>query len=125
MPGYGASNEPPYRVYLKDFNGSDDWVDFKARRTPDQARALEKITRDPQSTNTDAGAVMFRLFVVGWSLKAKETDSEPMPCNEATFLSELDLDVATFIIQQMMEYYNNRKMTPDLVGNSNGRSLVH
>ena len=124
MPGYGVSRDTPHRLYLRELNDSDDWVDIRARRTLEQLGQIELVTRNPQSTNTDAAAVVFRLLIVAWSLKRGDDDPEPMPLTEAVFRAELDEATATWLTQQMVAYYNQRMLTPEASKNSSGHSLV-
>jgi hypothetical protein len=124
VPGYGVSRDTPHRLYLRELNDSDDWVDIRARRTLDQLGQIELVTRNPQSTNTDAAAVVFRLLIVAWSLKRGDDDPEPMPLTEAVFRTELDEATATWLTQQMVAYYNQRMLTPEASKNSSGHSLV-
>jgi hypothetical protein len=124
VPGYGVSRDTPHRLYLRELNDSDDWVDIRARRTLEQLGQIELVTRNPQSTNTDAAAVVFRLLIVAWSLKRGDDDPEPMPLTEAVFRAELDEATATWLTQQMVAYYNQRMLTPEASKNSSGHSLV-
>lgn len=135
MPGYAASRET-HRIYLRELNGSEDYVDIKAglsagARTRTQFAAFRIVGLKADNTPmvdltaqpfVDMRRALFVEAIVSWSLKANEGDAEPMELSPETYIEVLDGAVGDWLDTQITAYYNQRQITPDTAKNSNGNS---
>lgn len=124
MPGYGRSTAR-HRIYLTEFDGSNEWFEIPKVRTLDQLALLEEAglnaaTLAVKQVMQLAGAIC-REFILAWSLMAEESDAEPMPISEHTFTQVLDDAPAVWIIKQILAYYDRSRLSEESLGESNGR----
>jgi hypothetical protein len=143
--GYGSSRDNKYRIYLRDFDGSDNWVDIKERRSENDKNAVQMagvkigqgnamftmpgtgVTLPADLSGFDflaARIVRFERMIIAWSLKANDDDAEPMPLTEDTFRNRLDADVAEWLTDQIETYYQNRRPSKETFLNLNGASTA-
>lgn len=137
--GYGSSTVETHRINLREFDGSDNWVEIKARRSPADVEAcrvagikpgvpMESINGVVRVTGFTVEqfdflatrAMRFRRHIVAWSLKLRDEDPEPMPLTDDVFRNVLDDDVSEWLSGEIEKYYESRKPTRDFLSTSNG-----
>lgn len=122
--GYGASRAR-HRISLKEFDGSDNWVDIYAQRTSGAAARLASVSFVITGVNGDGTPViraaedflaqmrsqLFRDSIVEWSLKADDDDPSPMPLTVATFELLLGEQVGNWLDQTITAYYRDQALS--------------
>ncbi len=135
MPGYGAS-KATHRLFVTDYNGSDDWVDIKEARTSAATLRYRSAGMNIQGADVDGRPivsaelnqaamrnVLFQSSIVTWTLKADDADSAPMPLSPTTF-DNLDADFADWLDRRITAYYATRRLTEDALGELNAPSTA-
>lgn len=125
-----------HRIYLKDFDGSENWVDIRASRTYGQrlrtasaAVRVQMPTQPGEQSRAEVDLYGLRIglleqSIVAWSLKADDADPEPMPLTRESFAS-LDEALGEWLAEQIESYYDSRLeavRNPNLGGPSRGPS---
>jgi hypothetical protein len=123
--GYGV-NGSTHRIELKEFDGSDNWVDIKSEMSNATRTRIKEAAVTLAGVNGDLSLVFnatvnltetrIRLFegtIVDWSLKASDDDPMPMPRNRTTYTDVLTGDVADFLDGAISAYYEARKLKPE------------
>ncbi|SRR5579885_398876 len=133
MPSYTTSARR-HRISLKEFDGSDNWVDIREGRS---SRAAARINsagieltglsldgRPNISTKFDLNEMRVALFeesIVAWSLTGEEAATGALPLDRHTF-EQLDSDVAAYLDAEITRYYAGRRFSEQAIKNSNGNS---
>lgn len=126
--GYRATKTELYRIPLAPLDGTDNWVDVKARRSyGDRLKANQAVigsvnNGEATSLNVVEGRmVMFETCIVAWSLKAEDSDTSPMPLTRDVFM-DLPEAVGVYLAERMSEHYSRTEMSDDDLKNSSGPS---
>lgn len=138
--GYGSKAEVTHRIRLADYDGSDEWVDIKARRSIADKEAESfagvKLSGGKVSLTGDMTAdvsdfdfaavrvVRFQRSIVAWSLKADDADPAPMPLTEDTFRNVLDAELTEWLSDAILRYYEARTLGKASASRLNGSSTA-
>lgn len=133
--GYRAS-KAAHRIYLAEFDGSDNWVDVREGRSSAAAERYRTAGMHVTGIDINSGTVyigqggldlaarrniLFQQAILAWSLKAEDGDDEVMPLRAETY-DQLPDQFAEWLEQRILAYYAARRLTEEQVGNSNGSS---
>lgn len=126
--GYRATTTELYRIPLAPLDGTDNWVDVKARRSyGDRLKANQAVIGSVSNgvmtgiNMIEMRMVMFETCIVAWSLKAEDSDTAPMPLTRDVFM-DLPDDVGEYLADRMSEHYSRTEMSDDDLKNSSGPS---
>lgn len=102
------------RISLRDFDGSDDWVEVRAAlsyRDSIELRAMAVSgaiqTPDGVQLQIDTGRAQLELLcraIVGWSLRASEHDPAPLPVTRE-LIERLDPALGDWLAEQIDRLY--------------------
>lgn len=130
-------SEETHRISLKEFDGSDEWVDIKDELTDKDERALAVALGSRGARFVDRGDglmevegnadlesyadVILARCIRGWSF-VHPKNHQPIPVTPQN-IARLK-GVSTFIVAQAQEHYNAQKLSEQQVKNSNGPSSL-
>lgn len=127
---YGMPKSP-YRISLKGFDGTDNWVDIKPRRTGEDMEYMLAAAGVPAAAISRDMAAQMRMYrmvlercIVGWSLKADDADEAPMPHDRDTVWKVLPFELLQYLGDEATKFYDAQVPTPEQLGNSRGASTA-
>ena len=109
-----ARPDETVRISLREFDGSDDWVDVRAAlsyRDHIELRAMAVSgavqTAEGMHLQIDTGRAQLELLcraIVGWSLRASEHDPAPLPVTRE-LIERLDPALGDWLAQRIDRLY--------------------
>ena len=109
-----ARADETVRISLREFDGSDDWVEVRAAlsyRDSIELRAMAVSgaiqTPDGVQLQIDTGRAQLELLcraIVGWSLRASEHDPAPLPVTRE-LIERLDPALGDWLAQRIDQLY--------------------
>lgn len=136
MPSRLANVTGRHRLTLREFDGTDDWVEIRAGRSSRAAARINSagveiggLTADGRpllSAKFDLNemrSVLFEESIVAWSFRGDDGASGPLPVERYTF-EALDGPLGAWLDAEITRYYSQRRLPDDAAKNSNGNSLA-
>ncbi len=132
--GYRAATAA-HRILLKELDGSDNWVDIREGRS--YGMMMDGLARaglvtgisaygTPQYASIDlksAALALLEQSVLAWSLRAEDSDAEPMPLERESY-ENLPEQVAVFLNQRIQAHYQTR-LPSEEEKKRNGTGALH
>jgi hypothetical protein len=113
-----ARPDETVRISLREFDGSDDWVEVRAAlsyRDSIELRAMAVSgaiqTPDGVQLQIDTGRAQLELLcraIVGWSLRASEHDPAPLPVTRE-LIERLDQSLGDWLAQRIDALYQDSR----------------
>jgi len=113
-----ARPDETVRISLREFDGSDDWVEVRAAlsyRDSIELRAMAVSgaiqTPDGVQLQIDTGRAQLELLcraIVGWSLRASEHDPAPLPVTRE-LIERLDQSLGDWLAQRIDQLYQGTR----------------
>jgi len=113
-----ARPDETVRISLREFDGSDDWVEVRAAlsyRDSIELRAMAVPgaiqTPDGVQLQIDTGRAQLELLcraIVGWSLRASEHDPAPLPVTRE-LIERLDPALGDWLAQRIDALYQDAR----------------
>ena len=113
-----ARPDETVRISLREFDGSDDWVEVRAAlsyRDSIELRAMAVSgaiqTPDGVQLQIDTGRAQLELLcraIVGWSLRASERDPAPLPVTRE-LIERLDPALGDWLAQRIDALYQDAR----------------
>jgi hypothetical protein len=113
-----ARPDETVRISLREFDGSDDWVDVRAALSYRDHLELRSMavsgavqTAEGMHLQIDTGRAQLELLcraIVGWSLRASEHDPAPLPVTRE-LIERLDQSLGDWLAQRIDQLYQGSR----------------
>jgi hypothetical protein len=113
-----ARPDETVRISLREFDGSDDWVDVRATLSYRDHLELRSMavsgavqTAEGMHLQIDTGRAQLELLcraIVAWSLRASEHDPAPLPVTRE-LIERLDQSLGDWLAQRIDQLYQSAR----------------